>query len=59
MICNAVEQGNGLLIGKDAAELGDHVNAVLHEVMYRYIAGHAIPVFEVIKGLQSTYTVYG
>lgn len=23
--------GNGLLIGKDAAELGDHVNAVLHE----------------------------
>lgn len=23
--------GDGLLIGKDAAELGDHVNAVLHE----------------------------
>lgn len=31
MIDTTKALGNGLLIGKDAAELGDHVNAVLHE----------------------------
>eukprot|EP00935_MAST-01C_sp_MAST-1C-sp1_P001718 g1718.t1 len=31
MIDTTAALGNGLLIGKDAAELGDHVNAVLHE----------------------------
>ena len=31
MIETTASLGNGLLIGKDAAELGDHVNAVLHE----------------------------
>jgi hypothetical protein len=31
MIETTTSLGDGLLIGKDAAELGDHVNAVLHE----------------------------
>ena len=31
MIDTTAALGDGLLIGKDAAELGDHVNAVLHE----------------------------
>ena len=31
MIDTTAALGHGLLIGKDAAELGDHVNAVLHE----------------------------
>lgn len=31
MIETTAALGDGLLIGKDAAELGDHVNAVLHE----------------------------
>ena len=31
MIDTTAALGNGLLVGKDAAELGDHVNAVLHE----------------------------
>ena len=31
MIDTTAALGNGMLIGKDAAELGDHVNAVLHE----------------------------
>ena len=31
MIDTTAALGGGLLIGKDAAELGDHVNAVLHE----------------------------
>ena len=31
MVDTTAALGNGLLVGKDAAELGDHVNAVLHE----------------------------
>ena len=31
MIDTTAALGNGLLIGKDAEELGDHVNAVIHE----------------------------
>ena len=31
MIETTASLGDGMLIGKDAAELGDHVNAVLHE----------------------------
>lgn len=31
MIDTTVALGGGLLVGKDAAELGDHVNAVIHE----------------------------